>query len=207
MIEAIADELFAEVMAQNAGIMANYTDEQREEKKTSVRKRCREFVANLSNAIDARDVDTLLKAVNGDNSNARKLFKTLTGIDPGRKHSSCREAIRQYVGAENFERYQNESTAQAAERQADWRRKQEEKEREAELGRRLMFRFPNELAQAMTVREMIDGLFARGFRPQVGSRGFAKTVKLTRPGESLVLRKKWEMAYALEKAAAEVTGA
>lgn len=204
MIEELAQQLYAETMAQNADVLASYSAEQQEAARTGTLKRCREYVANLSNAIDAKDVDGLLKAVHRHNANSRKVFKVLTGIDPGKTDKACREAIRQYVGAEFFAQHENETTAKAAERQADWRRKQEEKEREAELGQRTVIRFPGEQVQTLTIREMIDGLLARGFRPKESKRGFAKTLKMVRPGESLTLKRKHEIAYALEKAAALV---
>jgi len=191
-------------MALNADTLASYSAEQQEAARTRTLTRCREYVANLSNAIDAKDVDGLLKAVHRHNANSRKVFQAITGIEPGKTDKSCREAIRQYVGAEHFETYLNESTAQAAERQAEYHRKQEAKEREAELGQRTVIRFPGEQVQTLTVREMIDGLLARGFRPKESKRGFAKTLKMVRPGESLTLKRKHEIAYALEKAAAGV---
>lgn len=203
--EELAQQFYAETMAEHADTMASYTPEQQEQARVDTLVRCRAYVAKIGAAVENKDAPALVNSVHRHNKHSRRVFHLLTGIDPGKTDKSCVAAIKQHVGEAEYERQFAERREAREKDKAERSAKIEASRRTDALNRPVRWAPPEGgLVKPTPVREVIDALLAAGFTPLPGKRGAFAITYLQKDGKGYQFRRKYEMDYIRERTAAEV---
>lgn len=176
----------------------------------------RKTIEGLIADIESRNIDRLSRSLHKHNTFYLGVFREVTGINLGRTDKAIVANLREYCGAEGWDRF---FAAKAAKRESDAAARQIEsaqKQRDASLS--MGYRWPADPSLAGgvveerrgTVKDFIHWAIDSGYVPLETKRGFASTVTLSRPladgqwSAGYVLTHKIHAEYARERYAQEV---